>query len=110
MFHDIIVSKIRERWPRIKIIFRGDCAFARKHILHWCENNEVEYIVGISGNKALQGKVKDNEEELMTKQKELGCEQKEYMSFKYYNGTHKLDNKINKMRYNFKTKQRRLYV
>ena len=27
-----------------------------------------------------------------------------------YNGTHKLDNKINKMRYNFKTKQRRLYV
>ena len=29
---------------------------------------------------------------------------------KEYNGTHKLDNKINKMRYNFKTKQRRLYV
>jgi mannose/fructose/N-acetylgalactosamine-specific phosphotransferase system component IIB len=29
---------------------------------------------------------------------------------KDYNGTHKLDNKINKMRYNFKTKQRRLYV
>ena len=31
-------------------------------------------------------------------------------SVKDYNGTHKLDNKINKMRYNFKTKQRRLYV
>ena len=32
------------------------------------------------------------------------------VTWKQYNGTHKLDNKINKMRYNFKTKQRRLYV
>ena len=90
----IIVSKMRKRWPSIKIIFRGDCAFARKHILHWCENNEVEYIVGISGNKALQGKVKDNEEELMTKQKELGCEQKEYISFKYQAGSWKKERRI----------------
>lgn len=90
----IIVSKIRERWPRIKIIFRGDCAFARKHILHWCENNTVEYIVGISGNNALQGKVKDNEEELITKQKELGCEQKEYTSFKYQAGSWKKERRI----------------
>ena len=90
----IIVSKIRERWPRIKIIFRGDCAFARKHILHWCENNEVEYIVGISGNNALQGKVKDNEEELIAKQKELGCEQKEYTSFKYQAGSWKKERRI----------------
>ena len=79
----IIVSKIRERWPSIRVIFRGDCAFARKHIFHWCENNEVEYIVGIGGNKVLQSKVKDKEEELITKQKELEYEQKEYMSFKY---------------------------
>ena len=33
--------------------------------------------------------VKDNEEELMTKQKELGCQQKEYMSFKYQAGSWK---------------------
>ena len=32
------------------------------------------------------------------------------INWEEYNGTHKLDNKINKMRYNFKTKQRRLYV
>ena len=30
----IIVSKIRERWPSIRVIFRGDCAFSRKHIFH----------------------------------------------------------------------------
>ena len=90
----IIVSKIRERWPSIRVIFRGDCAFARKHIFHWCENNEVEYIVGIGGNKVLQSKVKDKEEELITKQKELGCEQKEYMSFKYQAGSWKKERRI----------------
>ena len=88
------VSKIRERWPSIRVIFRGDCAFARKHIFHWCENNEVEYIVGIGGNKVLQSKVKDKEEELITKQKELGCEQKEYMSFKYQAGSWKKERRI----------------
>jgi len=90
----IIVSKIRERWPSIRVIFRGDCAFARKHIFHWCENNEVEYIVGIGGNKVLQSEVKDKEEELMTKQKELGCEQKEYMSFKYQADSWKKERRI----------------
>lgn len=90
----IIVSKIRERWPSIRVIFRGDCAFARKHIFHWCENNEVEYIVGIGGNKVLQSKVKDKAEELITKQKELGCEQKEYMSFKYQAGSWKKERRI----------------
>ena len=90
----IIVSKIRERWPNIRVIFRGDCAFARKHIFHWCENNEVEYIVGIGGNKVLQSKVKDKEEELITTQKELGCEQKEYMSFKCQAGSWKKERRI----------------
>ena len=90
----LLLSKIRERWPNIRVIFRGDCAFARKHIFHWCENNEVEYIVGIGGNKVLQSKVKDKEEELITKQKELGCEQKEYMSFKYQAGSWKKERRI----------------
>ena len=90
----IIVSKIRERWPNIRVIFRGDCAFARKHIFHWCENNEVEYIVGIGGNNVLQSKVKDKEEELISKQKELGYEQKEYMSFKYQAGSWKKERRI----------------
>ena len=90
----IIVSKIRERWPVIRVIFRGDCAFARKHIFHWCENNEVEYIVGRGGNRVFQSKVKDKEEELITKQKKLGCEQKEYISFKYQAGLWKKERRV----------------
>ena len=54
----LLVKRFREVWPDIKILFRGDCAFGRKHIMYWCEQNDVDYVVGISGNKRLQGLAK----------------------------------------------------
>lgn len=50
----LLVKRLREVWPDVKIIFRGDCAFARRRILHWCEQNNVGYIVGMPGNKRLE--------------------------------------------------------
>lgn len=50
----LLVKRFRQQWPDVKIIFRGDGAFARKALLHWCENHQVDYIVGIGGNKRLQ--------------------------------------------------------
>ena len=55
----LLVKRLREAWPNVNIIFRGDCAFARKRILYWCENNNVEYIVGMPGNKRLKAEVSD---------------------------------------------------
>ena len=31
-----IVSQIRERWPDVKIILRGDRGFAREWLVAWC--------------------------------------------------------------------------
>ena len=50
----LLVKRLRQAWPEVNIIFRGDSAFARKRILHWCEQNNVSYIVGISGNATLK--------------------------------------------------------
>lgn len=50
----LLVKRFREVWPEIKIVFRGDSGFARKRILYWCENNNIEYIVGIGANLRLQ--------------------------------------------------------
>jgi hypothetical protein len=50
----LLVKRFREVWPEVKIIFRGDSGFARKRILYWCENNNIEYIVGIGANLRLQ--------------------------------------------------------
>jgi len=50
----LLVKRFRQVWPGVKILFRGDSAFARKAIFYWCEQNKVDYITGIAGNKRLQ--------------------------------------------------------
>lgn len=54
----LLVTRFREVWPDVKIMFRGDSAFARKRILHWCEHNNVDYVVGIGGNAILKKEAK----------------------------------------------------
>jgi hypothetical protein len=36
-----IVGQVRERWPDVSIVLRGDSAFAREEIFAWCEKNSV---------------------------------------------------------------------
>ena len=38
-----IIRMIRNRWPRVKILVRGDSGFARENLMRWCENNWVDY-------------------------------------------------------------------
>ncbi len=47
----LLVDRFRELWSQVRIVFRCDGAFARRHILTWCENNNIEYLVGLSQNK-----------------------------------------------------------
>jgi hypothetical protein len=49
----LLVKRLRQKWPKVKIIFRGDCGFCRNKMLEWCDKNSVGYIVGISRNKRL---------------------------------------------------------
>lgn len=49
----LLVKRFREVWPNVKILFRGDCAFSRKRLLHWCERSRVDYVVGFAQNKRL---------------------------------------------------------
>lgn len=50
----LLTKRIRQTWPDVKIIFRGDSGFCRWKMLRWCESNGVKYIVGIGGNKRLK--------------------------------------------------------
>src|SRR5207248_5602664 len=39
-----IVSQIRARWPRVRILLRGDSGFAREALMAWCEANRVDFL------------------------------------------------------------------
>ena len=52
-----IVSEIRECWPAVKIIIRGDSGFCREEIMKWCENDSVDYVFGLAKNERLKSKI-----------------------------------------------------
>ena len=45
-----IVAQIRQRWPRVRILLRGDSGFAREALMSWCEANRVDYLFGLARN------------------------------------------------------------
>ena len=49
-----IVRQIRERWPEVKILIRGDSGFAREALMAWCEAHGVDYVFGLARNARLQ--------------------------------------------------------
>jgi hypothetical protein len=48
-----LVTGLRQRWPGVQVIFRGDAWFATPEIYEWCEANGVPYAIAIAGNPAL---------------------------------------------------------
>jgi hypothetical protein len=51
----LLVARLRQAWPQVKIIFRGDSGFCRWRLLRWCEDHEVGYIVGLAKNPRVLG-------------------------------------------------------
>src|SRR5512134_1369841 len=48
-----IVARIRERWPRVRILLRADSGFAREALMAWCETHRVDYVLGLARNSRL---------------------------------------------------------
>jgi len=49
-----IVARIRIAWPEVRIVLRGDSGFCREQIMHWCEANGVDYVLGLAKNNRLK--------------------------------------------------------
>jgi hypothetical protein len=50
----LIVRRLRQAWPGVKIVFRGDSGFCRWRMLRWCDRHRVDYLVGLAKNKVLE--------------------------------------------------------
>jgi hypothetical protein len=49
----LLVVRLRQEWPGVKIILRADSGFCRWKMLRWCEGHGVDYIVGLAKNARL---------------------------------------------------------
>jgi hypothetical protein len=48
-----IVTQVRERWPKVRIVLRADSGFCREELMAWCEANKVDYLFGLARNQRL---------------------------------------------------------
>ena len=49
-----IVSKIRKRWPWVKIVIRADAGFCVRRLYRFCESRGLGYVLGLISNKTLK--------------------------------------------------------
>jgi hypothetical protein len=52
-----IVAQIRCRWPKVRILLRGDSGFAREELMAWCEANHVHFLFGLQQNSRLNAAI-----------------------------------------------------
>ena len=58
-----IVAQIRATWPGVKILIRGDSGFCREDLMRWCEENDVDFLLGLAKNKRLIAMIADELEQ-----------------------------------------------
>ncbi len=55
----LLVKRLRQEWPDVEIVFRGDSGFCRWRMLRWCDKNDVGYIIGMAKNKRINAMAGD---------------------------------------------------
>ena len=53
-----IVGRIRERWPEVQIVVRADSGFCREDLMRWCEEQRVDYVLGLARNQRLLRRIR----------------------------------------------------
>lgn len=49
----LLVTRLRQVWPGVRLLFRGDSGFCRPRLMSWCERNNVDYVIGLAKNSRL---------------------------------------------------------
>jgi len=53
----LLVARLRQAWPGVRIVVRGDSGFCRQRLLRYCERAGVGYVIGLARNARLEARV-----------------------------------------------------
>ena len=80
---DRIVGQIREAWPEVEILVRGDSGFCRESLMAWCEEHHVDYLFGIAKNSRLKQELEPEMAEARRQYEETGKASRVFKDFRY---------------------------
>ncbi len=79
-----LVGRIRRHWPATRITFRGDSHYGRPEAMAWCEDNTVDYIFALAGNRRLDALAAEVADDLKVRRAEAGDDKcRAFTSFAY---------------------------
>jgi len=78
-----IVSQIRSKWPDVRIIIRADSGFCREPIMLWCEQNGVDYVLGLAKNNRLKNEIAEELQQAKELYEQTGQATRVYRDFEY---------------------------
>lgn len=79
----LLVTRLREAWPEVRIVVRGDSGFCRQRLIRWCERHGVGYVIGVARNARLHKAVQAWEAELEAAFVRDGTKQRAIHEFRY---------------------------
>lgn len=78
-----IIAQIRAAWPEVKIIVRGDSGFCRQELMAWCEEQKVEYVLGLAKNQRLKAEITEELEQAAEQYRQTGQAARVFKQFAY---------------------------
>lgn len=78
-----IVARLRDRWPKLKILLRGDSGFCREELMRWCEENRVDYVFGLARNERLRRRIGKAMRQAQAQAKRTGQPARIFTEFRY---------------------------
>lgn len=78
-----IVVQIRRSWPEVKITIRADSGFSRDAIMTWCEQNGVDYVLGLARNARLERELTELMEQVQAESQQTQKAIRMFKDFRY---------------------------
>jgi hypothetical protein len=79
----LLTRRLRQAWPQVRIILRGDSGFCRRRIINWCERSGVHYVIGLARNARLEEQVQYAQLMLADEYERTGVKQRWISEFGY---------------------------
>jgi Transposase DDE domain group 1 len=78
-----ITGQLRRHWPEVKIILRADSGFCREELMSWCEQNGVDYVLGLARNRRLEAMLAEALAEAKQRHEETGQAARVFRELRY---------------------------
>jgi len=91
----LLVKRLRQAWPDVKIIYRGDADFGRQYrVVSWCELYGVDYVLGFRTNHRLKKLTEDIALHVKLQYQYSQEKQRLFTDFGYKAGTWKRERRL----------------